>query len=385
MATLSVSDRRLTDLAGKHGTPLLVLDCAELRDRYNALSAALPGVSLYYALKAFSHPSVIKTLNALGAGFDIATTGEVRQLKAQHINPRNTIHTHPIKKIKEIKSALRFGCTTFVVDNLTELEKFVAFKNRVGLLLRISYRNPNAVVDLSRKFGCTLEEAPALLARARALGIPVKGLSFHVGSQCDTAEIQAAAMAACVALIVDQREAGSPLSILDIGGGFPANYSGEMADIGQWCAPLRAQLDQLPAGIDVIAEPGRYLVAAAVQGVFSVVGVAQRGDKPWYYLDDGVYGSFSGVIYDHARYPLHTIKQGPTTASTLVGPTCDSIDVIEESIELPALDVGDLIIGKMMGAYTAASATEFNSIAKAVIVSVNDIAEDMPEPVAWIA
>jgi ornithine decarboxylase len=129
-----------------------------------------------------------------------------------------------------------------------------------------------------------------------------------------------------------------------------------------FCTPIRAALAKLPEHVEVIAEPGRFLIAPAAASITTVAGKAMRGDQPWYYLDDGVYGMFSGRIYDHARYPLHVFRTGPTRPSALVGPTCDSIDVIEEAIELPELEVGDLVVGRMMGAYTAATASTFNSL-----------------------
>ena len=143
-------------------------------------------------------------------------------------------------------------------------------------------------------------------------------------------------------------------------------------DIVGWCAPIRAALDTLPANVEVIAEPGRFLVAPAVTGVFSVVGQAVRDDGRWYYLDDGVYGSFSGQLFDHCRYPLEALADGPASPATLAGPTCDSIDVIAEQIPLPVLSIGDLVVGRMMGAYTAASATDFNALPRATLVAVND-------------
>ena len=127
----------------------------------------------------------------------------------------------------------------------------------------------------------------------------------------------------------------------------------------------------------VIAEPGRFIAGPAAIGVASVMGRAEREGLWWYYLDDGVYNSYSGRIYDHARYPIRTLKlsptePGPTRPSVLAGPTCDSIDVIEENIELPELEIGDLVVGEVMGAYTAATATEFNSLPKSKIVVLNE-------------
>jgi len=348
------------ELVEQYGSPLLLLDCDKLADQYRQLSAALPGVGLYYAVKAFPHAAIVNTLNQLGACFDIASTGEINLLRKQKVNPRNTIHTHPIKKDKDIKDALRFGCSTFVVDNHAEISKFRKYAHRVGLLLRVAFRSPDCAVDLSRKFGCSPEEVPTLIKEANELGLHVKGLSFHVGSQSLSPSTHVAAIEACTQLI---EEYEVPIRILDIGGGFPVDYDhGNDIDIHTFCAPIRAALAKLPEYVEVIAEPGRFLIAPAAASITTVAGKALRGDQPWYYLDDGVYGMFSGRIYDHARYPLHVFRKGPTRPSALVGPTCDSIDVIEEALELPELEVGDLVVGRMMGAYTAATASTFNSL-----------------------
>ncbi|MCC7516362.1 MAG: type III PLP-dependent enzyme [Pseudomonadales bacterium] len=363
-------ESRTRAIVEEYGSPLLLLDCAKLADQYRQLAAALPNVGLYYAVKAFPHAAIVHTLNKLGAGFDIASTGEINLLRKQKVDPRRTIHTHPIKKDKDIRDALRFGCSTFVVDNQAEIAKFQQYAHRVGLLLRVAFRSPDCAVDLSRKFGCSPEEVPALLKEAKALGLHVKGLSFHVGSQSTSPSTHVAAIEACTKLI-DEYEV--PIRILDIGGGFPVDYdNGDDIDIEAFCAPIRAALKKLPEHVEVIAEPGRFLIAPAAASITTIVGKAMRADQPWYYLDDGVYGMFSGRIYDHARYPLHVFRTGKTVPSALVGPTCDSIDVIEEALDLPALSVGDLVVGRMMGAYTAATASTFNSLPVPRIVVFNE-------------
>jgi len=362
-------------LIAEHGSPLLLLDCARLTEQYQKLTHALPGVELFYAIKSLPHPAAIDTLNQLGAGFDIATSGEIELLREQKAQPRHTIHTHPIKRNRDISDALRFGCTTFVVDNIWELEKFIDYRHRVGLLIRVSFPNPASPVDLSRKFGCRPDEVEMLLQKANTLGIHIKGLSFHAGSQCPDASNHVRAIEACVEII--QRYAdtsGKSLAILDIGGGFPVEYvdSDAECDIEQFCAPIRAALAKLPEDLNIIAEPGRYLSAPIMQAVSRVMGKARRGEQVWYYLDDGVYGSYSGQLFDHARYPLTVFSDHDERETGVIsGPTCDSIDVIAEDLELPSLNIGDLVIGQQMGAYTAASATDFNLFERATIVAIN--------------
>jgi ornithine decarboxylase len=169
-----------------------------------------------------------------------------------------------------------------------------------------------------------------------------------------------------------RREKLGAFDTLDIGGGYPIEYGQKVADIGRFCAPIRAALAKLPARLRVIAEPGRYICGPAAIGVASVMGRARREGHWWYYLDDGLYGSYSGQLFDHAKYPVESLKEGGEKfPSVLAGPTCDSIDVIAENLMLPQLKAGDLIVGRAMGAYTWASASEFNFFPKATVVSVN--------------
>lgn len=362
-------------MAEQHGTPLLILDCQKVLSQYRLLREALPNVSLYYAIKSMPDQAILKTLVDAGAGFDVATVGEIDLLQPLENSPRLTIYTHPIKRDSDIRVALRYGCTTFVIDNVWELEKFVSFRQRVGLLLRIGFRAANATVDLSRKFGCPVGEASILIRRAASLGLHIKGLSFHVGSQCASGEHHAKAIVVCHDILTDSPIGGRvPLAILDIGGGFPVDYQVNLPGIDRFCEPIRQALAKLPENIQVWAEPGRFLSAPAGTAVSRILGKARRNGVMWYYLDDGLYGSYSGQLFDQTRYPLQVFSDSDEREpAVLAGPTCDSIDVIAEDIELPPLEIGDLVIGHQMGAYTAASATDFNGFDRAKIVAVNTV------------
>jgi ornithine decarboxylase len=358
-------------LAEEFGTPLLIYDSAIVCRQYAALSEALPNVRLYFAVKSHPHEHIIRTIDGLGGGFDVASAGETDLLLKLKVFGRQTIHTHPIKKDDEIRTALRFGVTTFVVDNLYELKKLEPYRSRVGVLLRLSVRSKTATVDLSRKFGCRFDEAGEIVRAARSMGLHVKGLSFHVGSQCVDSEKHVEGIEKCAELMESMNQfEGSPLNVLDIGGGFPADYARTGCEIHEFCGPVREALASLPEEWDVIAEPGRFLIAAAVRSITSVVGKSIRDGHRWYYLDDGVYGSFSGQIYDHATYPLQVLRDGELFDSVLAGPTCDSIDMVADGIRLPDLEPGDLVIGHEMGAYTAATKTRFNSLPDAKFVDL---------------
>ncbi|HEX5650596.1 MAG TPA: type III PLP-dependent enzyme [Steroidobacteraceae bacterium] len=363
----------LRALVAQHGTPLLVVDCDVIRRQYRALRRALPRVDLYYALKPLPHAAVVAALHGVGGRFDVATTGEIKLVRSAGVAADRCIHTHPIKSDADIASALRFGIRTFVADNPDEIHKFRRHRRRAELLLRLSFRDPTAVVDLSRKFGCEPAAVPHLLELARGLGVRVRGLSFHVGSQVGDPAKYAEAIGVCRELIEHARGSGlGTLDVLDIGGGFPIGYRREPVPIGEFCKPIRQALRRLPREVRVIAEPGRFIAGPAGTSVARVVGRAQREGRWWYYLDDGMYGAYSGQLYDHARYPIEVPdRDGPRHPSVLAGPTCDSIDVVREDMPLPELQIGDLVVGRLMGAYTWATSSEFNFIPRAKVVALN--------------
>jgi ornithine decarboxylase len=359
-------------LAARYGTPLFVIDAERVRRQYRRLAAALPGVDLHYALKPLPHASVINTLHAEGAFFDLATNGEVELVRRLNVPPERCIHTHPIKRDSDIRTALAYGVDRFVIDNPDELRKFVKYRGRASLMIRVSFRSPEAVCDLSRKFGCAPQGVAELLKLAAELRLRVVGLSFHVGSQAVDPAMHVEAIKVCGELMQDAVARAHELTVLDIGGGFPVDYVRLSMPIETYCAPIRAALARFAPTVRVIAEPGRYIAAPAAVAVASVMGRALRDGRWWYYLDDGLYGSYSGQIYDHAQYPVEALRvEGACHPSVLAGPTCDSIDVIREELSLPLLDVGDLVIGRAMGAYTAASASDFNFFPRATVLSVD--------------
>jgi ornithine decarboxylase len=379
-------------LVGRYGSPLFLLDAERVRAQYRKLSAALPGVGLYYAIKSLPHPAVVATLRDAGACFDLATNGEVELVRRLGIGAERCIHTHPIKRDGDIRTALAYGVKYFVVDNEDEVRKFAKFRTRAELIIRVAFRS-DAVCDLSRKFGCDPESVAELVALASDLRVKVAGLSFHAGSQAAGPQMHVRAIEVCRELILAERARGHELSILDIGGGFPTNYRPGAPEAGSvapaasaapatgaavvpgieiFCGPIREALRKLDPGVRVIAEPGRYISAPSAVVVSSVMGRAQRDGRWWYYLDDGLYGSYSGQMFDHAEYPLEAlVAEGPRFPSVLAGPTCDSIDVIRENIELPKLKQGDLVVGRVMGAYTWASASEFNFFPRTTVLALD--------------
>jgi ornithine decarboxylase len=363
----------LAALADQFGSPLFVIDCERLRGQYRALSRALPGVDLHYALKPLPDRTVVQTLAREGAWFDLATNGEVDLVRDAGIPPSRCIHSHPIKRGSDIRHALDCGVATFVVDNAEEIAKFAAQRARVRLLLRVSFRNPDTVIDLSRKFGCDPAAAVGLIAEAARLGIHVVGLSFHAGSQLPRPDKHVEAIDTCGRIVAEARERGHGIDVLDIGGGFPIDYIDPAPPIDAFCAPIRAALARLPKGLRLIAEPGRFVCGPAAVLISTVMGRAKREGRWWYYLDDGVYGTFSGQMYDKMRFPIGPLRDAGRAREPCVlsGPTCDSLDVIAEDLPMPVLAIGERLVARQIGAYTMATATDFNYFPRAKVIAVN--------------
>ncbi len=375
-APFFVEPQAMRRLVAEHGAPLLLLSTQVIRQQYRTLAQALPGVQLHYALKPLPHPAVVAALKQEDGYFDLATNGEVDVVRDAGVDPSRCIHTHPIKRDGDISYALQYGCRTFIFDNPYELPKFLPYRDRVELLMRLSFRSKDAVVDLSLKFGVQPTDALELLRKAVGMGLKVRGLSFHVGSQTLNAFKYMEAIGFCRQLFNLAALDGIVLDTLDIGGGYPVPYTEPVMPIQYYCHPIAGELERQFPNTRLIAEPGRFISAPAMTLISSVMGKAERQGRMWYYLDDGLYGSYSGKLYDHADYqfmPLAKLegKSAPERPSVVAGPTCDSIDVIYQDIMLPEMECGELVVSPMMGAYTWATATEFNFFPKTKIVVID--------------
>ena len=191
-----------------------------------------------------------------------------------------------------------------------------------------------------------------------------------IGSQCDrTGPTQLVGTVFCI-LYRDAQLKQLPLAVLDIGGGFPIPHFDHEEDLFPHAAEvISREIDRLfPPSLRIIAEPGRFLVGPAATLIMRVVGKAIRENKHWYYLDDGVYGTLSGMIFDHAKYQFKVTRTGRTQISTIAGPTCDSLDIIARGEQMPELEIGDIVYVENVGAYSSASATTFNGLTPAKVV-----------------
>lgn len=359
---------KVQELVSQHGTPTLFLSESRLREGYRVLKAALPGVSMYYAVKSNATPELVSILNTEESFFDVCSNGEIDIIRNCGIAAQRCIHTHPIKRDSDIRYALDFGIKTFVADNENELSKMIPYKDKLQVLIRMSIQNPGCLVNLSHKFGIAPERAWNLIRKAHELGLKVAGISFHAGSQNENSLKYIEALEYCRDICKKAALRGINIEIIDIGGGFPINYLTPVLPMAQFCQPINEYLERYFSSYTIIAEPGRVLSGPTMTLASRVMGKALRNGVWWYYLDEGVYGSFSGKMYDHADYPMFVARDGTRHTSVLAGPTCDSIDVLYENISLPLLEIGDLLVFESMGAYTSASASNFNGFPKAKII-----------------
>jgi ornithine decarboxylase len=252
------------------------------------------------------------------------------------------------------------------------LRKIKQFAPHAGVVLRVRVPNTGSMVELSSKFGCDYGQAVDLILEAFRLGLVVEGLSFHVGSQCTNFENFVQALNIAAGIMQEAKDRGHEIKILDIGGGFPAAYDSHVKPISLLARKLNAEIDRLfQPDIQIIAEPGRFLVATAATAVAKIVGKAVRDGKTCYYIDDGVYHTFSGIIFDHCQYHLKAFKPGRTQICAVFGQTCDALDTISLAEDLPDLEIDDLVYAENIGAYSTASATWFNGFPPAKVVHIN--------------
>ena len=370
--TLTAKERRLRDLARKHGTPLMVISRSTLRGQLDRFRRALPRVEPFFAIKANAHPEIIKTMVAGRASFDVASVAEMNQVLAAKAKPSQIIFANTVKPAESIAHAAKKGVTLMTFDSEYELAKIAEHAPGARVLVRIKVPNVGSIVELSLKFGVDPADATSFMIKAFKMGLQPAGVSFHVGSQCTRVEnyIEAMEMAAIIAR--DARLKQLPFEIVDIGGGFPIRHFDYEDDPFDRLAPVLAkELDRLfDPNVRILAEPGRFLVGPAATLLMRVIGKAIRENKLWYYLDDGLYGSLSGQVFDHCKYQFKYLRGGHTQLSTLAGPTCDSFDIIARGEDAPELQIGDVVYVENIGAYSLASATTFNGMPMAKVLMV---------------
>jgi len=415
------------------GEPFMVVDLQDLEKKVKAWRRMLPRVEPFYALKCHDDDRIVKRLVKLGVGFDCASAGEMRRVMALGAPPSKIIYAHPCKPKSHLEHAELVGVLLTTFDNEDELMKIKEMHPNAELLLRLLPDDSSAVCRLGQKFGADLETLPSLLRKAKELKLKVRGCSYHVGSGCqDIAAFSEAVHLARRAFDVATK-LGFKFDMLDIGGGFPgeavrfwksgseeeeddeAEVHGDaprrFPDIARQLAPTLDQLFPAKSGVRIVAEPGRYLVHSSCTLMANIIGrritsvPIDESDAMQetirYYINEGVYGSFNNIIYDHAHvdgFPVRKISKmeevrerlskllqrrassdpvgdagddidvkgefvenfDDVYESSVWGPTCDGLDCVLRNKFLPRLETGDWICFPNMGAYTVAAAAVFN-------------------------
>lgn len=396
----SVLEREIEDGDGEE--PFFVGDLGIVVKQFDKWKMLLPRVEPFYAIKCNTDKLLLNTLEKLGTGFDCASKAEIQTMLDMGVDPSRIIYANPCKPASHIRYAREKGVRKMTFDNLTELVKIKQDFPEAELVLRIITDDSKSVCRFSVKFGAALSSVEHLLQAAKSMELNVIGVSFHVGSGCyDAAQYHDALKSA--RFVFDKAQEigfGDAFHFLDIGGGFPG-MDGTLVTIEQIAGVVNDSLDELFPACDfpflrVIAEPGRYFASATFALAVCITSCRVTAEKNastdaimskkfMYYVNDGVYGSFNCVLFDHAvvepevftqhgRFVSRTGKvdpQQPSFACSLWGPTCDSMDCIMKELELPELDVGDWLVFRNMGAYTMAAASTFNGFPRSKVIYMN--------------
>lgn len=357
----------LAAFTSEHGTPALIFDQEQVDTRYEELQNAFPRIKHFFAIKPLPLAPILESVAQHDGYVDVASQGEIDMARAAGFTTARMIHTNPHRKLHDIKQAIDSGVRRFVFDSPDELEKFIPFKSQVMLLLRLSFPNDLSQVNLSYKFGIEPQLALGILKQALDKGLSVDGVSMHVGSQSDHTELFVEALEQTATFIADaQEQYQHTFNLLDIGGGFPAPTNAPVKPITLFAQQINPLLEKYFSNLEVISEPGRYVVNSSLTLVTSIVGKSIRKQEAWYFIDDGLYGSFSGILFDFSSYVMFAAKeltqQTELMPYIIGGPTCDSHDIVHDKMLLPDLEYGDILLTPNIGAYSWTHSTNFNLI-----------------------
>ena len=272
-------------------TPFIVIDLDVVRASYERFRAAFPRVAPHYAIKASPERPILELLRDAGCGFDVASAGEIRTLAALGVAPDRVILANPVKGPRDLQAAREHGVRLVTADTVEELEKLDAYATRTGhsfeVLARLWVPNFGSLIDLSSKFGASEETLDAMFtaARDRLPGIALRGLAFHVGSQCINPASYTRAMELALDRLAILRAAGHTIETLDIGGGIPVDYSRHVRYVDEIYDAIALAVESVPDDVRIIAEPGRTFCATAATLVVQIIGRTERHGAPWYTSD----------------------------------------------------------------------------------------------------
>lgn len=350
--------------------PYLLLDKEVIKEKVSVIGKNIKNSKVFYAVKANPDIEVLRFLNSLGTGFEIASEGELQILASLGVEPERIITSNPIKTFKFLEYAVDYGINYFAYDSVVEVEKLVRYVPGCNVYIRLTVPNEGSEWPLSKKFGVELDYASDLLIYAKAKGLNPVGITFHVGSQCNNIYNWNSAVDKARNLWDIAEQNGIKLRMLNIGGGYPIRYTKNVVDVETIEKKINKVIYQkFQEDIDIFIEPGRAVVGDAGIFVSTVIGKAARGDENWLYIDVGVFNGLMESI-GGIKYSYVVGRRGELKTWTIAGPSCDSFDVIDKEVELPEPEIGNRILILSSGAYTISYASEFNgfSIPKTILI-----------------
>jgi ornithine decarboxylase len=348
--------------------PYYIVNMKEVEHAYERWNKCLPNIKPYYAMKCNPNASILKKLYELGCNFDCASKTEIQTILDISNDASRIIFAHPCKYPSHLIYAKDNGVDLMTFDCEEELYKIKQYHSKARILLRLAVDDSQSLCKFNIKFGCKQEDIHKLLGTAHELGLNVIGFSFHVGSGCNSAYTYYDALRICrEACNIAEEKYGFHIELIDVGGGFVAHtddpHAVQFEDIADKIK--QAQYEFFDGNtVMFIGEPGRFMVQKSHTLICCVVAKKRVNDKFIYYLNDGVYGSFNCIIFDHQvpeLIPVSATKSTTLYESQIFGNTCDSLDEIKHSVMLPELYVGDYMYVKNFGAYTtSAKSDSFN-------------------------
>lgn len=351
-------------------SPYLVIDKDIVSEKISLIGKNINNSKVFYAVKANPDIEVLRLINSLGVGFEIASEGELRILQSLGVEPERIITSNPIKTFKFLEEAVKYGIKYYAFDSKAEIEKLTKYAPNCDVYVRLTVPNEGSEWPLSRKFGVELDEALDLLVYAKQRGLNPVGITFHVGSQCNNVYNWLTALHKVKELWEISEQKGISLKMLNIGGGYPISYTKGVMDIESIEKKINTVISKnFPEDIEVFIEPGRAVVGDAGIYVCTVIGKAIRNNENWLYIDVGVFNGLMESI-GGIKYKYVVGSRGEAKKWVIAGPSCDSFDVIDKEAELPEPEIGKRILILSSGAYTISYASEFNgfSIPKTILI-----------------
>lgn len=366
LATTSSRKNRVFEKARKalegRPTPALVMDSELVREDFNAFRGCFPTAGLFYALKANSDPQVASLFCELGSGFEVGSEGTLRLVLDLGVPASKIISGNPLKTPEFVRHAYDVGVRKFTFDSLAEVDKMAELAPGSEVCVRIAVSNNYSEWPLDKKFGIEEDKAAGMLCAARSAGLVPTGIAFHPGSQCVDTAGWAEGLKQCKRVWDQAAAMGIKLTSLNLGGGFPSEYTRPVPRLDQIARVIERNMRELfPESPELLLEPGRGLVGEAGVMVTTVIARASREGQEWIYLDAGVFNGLMESV-GGISYPLRTTKEAEIKNYTVAGPSCDSMDVLPGLFQLPNLEIGDRVYIMSAGAYTTAYASHFDGI-----------------------